>query len=440
LQNIAGTLPGCLMSLARWSFCIIFLAASACSTHRYLAVPVHQAEMDFKDHIGLVVYDPVTHKTIYEHQGDRYFTPASNIKILTFYTALTLLGDSIPALRYVQKNDSLIFWGTGDPGFLYAETHQSGRTYQFLKYQPGKLFFSSGNFQTKLFGPGWAWDDYQESYQVERTPFPIYGNRSMIRMGNGGLLSVPPTFTVIPADSAGRNGKTFLSRGIDSNQLTYSPGKNGRKEWKMPFHYSEELLNKLLTDTLKRDVGIVSMKPPADAKTLYSVPADSLYKVMMQTSDNFIAEQLLMMCAAVVSDTLKPEMAIQFMNKNWLQDLPDAPIWVDGSGLSRYNLLTPRLIVRLWDRIYDLVPHDRLFSLLAAGGESGTIRDYYKGERRYILGKTGTLANNHSLSGYLVTKTGRTLIFSWMNNNFTVPAREVRARMEMVLKNVYENY
>lgn len=428
------------MTLARWSWCIIFLAAGACSTHRYLSVPIHQAEADFKDHIGLVVYDPVSHKTIYDHQGDRYFTPASNIKILTFYASLRLLGDSIPALKYVQRNDSMIFWGMGDPSFLYENTCRSERTYRFLRDQPGKLFFSSGNFQSVLYGPGWGWDDYQESFQVERTPFPIYGNRSTVRRNNGGLVAVPPVFAVALGDTTVRNGRTSLSRAIDSNLVSFSPGKNGRKEWKLPFHYSDELLKKLLSDTLKKEVGLTSMKLPLDAKTFYSVPADSLYKVMMQVSDNFIAEQLLMMCAAIVSDTLKPEIAIQYMKNKEFDDLPDKPLWVDGSGLSRYNLLTPRLVVRLWDRIYDLVPRDRLFRLLAAGGESGTIKDYYKGERRFILGKTGTLANNHSLSGYLVTKRGRTLIFSWMNNNFTTPARDVRARMEIVLKNVYENY
>ena len=417
------------------------LAACACSTHRYLSVPVHQAEQDFKDHVGLVVFDPVTHKTIYEHQGDRYFTPGSNIKILTFYTALRLLGDSIPALRYVQKNDSLIVWGTGDPSFLYENTYLEAKTYTFLKDQPGKLCFSSSNFQTKVFGPGWAWDDYDETYQVERTPFPIYGNWATVRKMNDRFLTAPQVFNIATGDSAVNNkGRAVLSRGLDSNQLTYSPGKSGANEWKVPFHYSDELLMKLLTDSLKREVMLVSMKLPPGAKTLYSVSADSLYRVMMQESDNFIAEQLLMMCAVVVSDTLKPEIAIQYMKKQWLADLPDNPVWMDGSGLSRYNLLTPRLIVALWDRIYDLVPRDRLFSLLAVGGERGTIKDYYKADRRFIIGKTGSLANNHSLSGYLVTKRGRTLIFCWMNNNFTTPARDVRLRMETVLKNVYENY
>ena len=160
----------------------------------------------------------------------------------------------------------------------------------------------------------------------------------------------------------------------------------------------------------------------------------------MQASDNFIAEQLLMMCASAVSDTLKPEIAIEYVKKKFLFDLPDKPVWVDGSGLSRYNLLTPRSIVRLWEKIYAIVPRERLFFLLSVGGESGTLKNYYKAEKRFIVGKTGTLANNHSLSGFLVTKRGRTFIFSWMNNNFTTPTGEVRARMETVLKNIYEKY
>jgi D-alanyl-D-alanine carboxypeptidase/D-alanyl-D-alanine-endopeptidase (penicillin-binding protein 4) len=168
--------------------------------------------------------------------------------------------------------------------------------------------------------------------------------------------------------------------------------------------------------------------------------ADSLYREMMQESDNFIAEQLLLLCANAVSDTLRPEIAIDYAKKKFLFDLPDAPIWVDGSGLSRYNLFTPRSIVRLWDKIYTLVPRDRLFQLVAVGGANGTLRNYYKAEKPFIFGKTGSLSNNHTLSGYLVTKRGRTLIFSWMNSNFTTSSADVRVRMETVLKKIYEKY
>ena len=200
------------------------------------------------------------------------------------------------------------------------------------------------------------------------------------------------------------------------------------------------LTTELVTDTLKEIVYWVDRPLLQTARTVYSIPSDSLYRVMMQDSDNFIAEQLLLVCAGVLSDSLQPEIAIRHIENNFLKDLPDKPIWVDGSGLSRYNLFTPRSIVRLWEKIYELVPRDRLFSILATGGKSGTIRNWYKADKPYIFGKTGSLSNNHSLSGYLVTRTGKTVIFSFMNSNFTVPGNEVRRNMQSILNFIYETY
>ena len=160
----------------------------------------------------------------------------------------------------------------------------------------------------------------------------------------------------------------------------------------------------------------------------------------MQESDNFIAEQLLLICADILADSLNSEITIREVKKRFLGDLPDAPVWVDGSGLSRYNLFTPRTIVRLWEKIGLTISRKRLFGILAVGGRSGTLRDYYKSEKPYIYGKTGTLRSNHSLSGFLVTRSGRTLIFSWMNNNFTTSTGDIRGRMEKVLKSIYEKY
>jgi D-alanyl-D-alanine carboxypeptidase/D-alanyl-D-alanine-endopeptidase (penicillin-binding protein 4) len=232
-----------------------------------------------------------------------------------------------------------------------------------------------------------------------------------------------------------------LIRDMNSNALSYTPGtRDSSFHWEIPFHYSHDFLTFLLSDTLKKEVKVLPVPLDSGAATLYSVPADSLYKVMMQESDNFIAEQLLLMCAGVVSDTMRTDIAIREVKKRFLTDLPDEPIWVDGSGLSRMNLFTPRSIVALWNKTYELVPRDRLFSLLAVGGVSGTIRNNYKGERPYVFGKTGSLRNNHMLSGFVVTRKGRTLLFSWMNNNFTVSTGTVRGRMEEILKFIYESY
>ncbi len=420
--------------------CILLLIGLGCSPKRYVTKEVIRLEEELKEHTGFLLYDPVSGKNLIEHQSDRYFTPASNTKIFTFYSSIKLLGDSAVSIKYVQLGDSLIFWGAGDASFLYANTYNNHRLYNFLSNATGRLFFSSSNFQTETMGPGWAWDDYPYYYSAERTPLPIYGNLVNIKKDADKFYFTPSYFQLHFAAAAEPRGDEVILRDIDSNQLTYYPGKAKRKSWNIPFRYSDDLVAELLTDTLRRKVELIDKTLPAGAKVFRSMPVDTLLRVMMHDSDNFIAEQLLLQCAAMVSDTLRPEIAIAYAKKNFLSDLPDDPQWVDGSGLSRYNLFTPRSIVKLWDKIYKEVPQQRLFPLLATGGRSGTLKNSYKADKPYIYGKTGTLSNNHTLSGYLLTRKGRVLIFSIMNNNYIVPTGDVRKRMEKILYTIHERY
>ena len=361
-------------------------------------------------------------------------------KFLLFFLVLTLLGDSVPALKYIQHDDSLIFWGTGDPSFLYKEVYDNTRVFSFLKSTSRSLYFSDRNFQTTNFGPGWAWDDYNDYYSAERSPFPIYGNILSVKAIRKKVEVQPPYFrNYLKIEN--KEEKAKVIRRYESNEFVFHPNFS-QKEFNadVPFKVAPELTANLLTDTLKKMVRLVPKPLPKSAQTLYSVPVDTLYKVMMQESDNFIAEQLLLMCSQTISDTLQPEIAIRYIKKNFLQDMKDEPRWVDGSGLSRYNLFTPRSIVQLWEKIYQRVPRERLFALLATGGKSGTIKNWYYGKEPYIFGKTGSLSNNHCLSGYLVTKKGKTLIFAFMNNNFTATVNDIRRNMENILRSIYESY
>jgi D-alanyl-D-alanine carboxypeptidase/D-alanyl-D-alanine-endopeptidase (penicillin-binding protein 4) len=179
--------------------------------------------------------------------------------------------------------------------------------------------------------------------------------------------------------------------------------------------------------------------PPSDAGVLFSIKSDSLYQLMMQQSDNFIAEQLLLICSELKFGNMKTEQIIDFVLKNQLGKLPDSPKWIDGSGLSRYNLITPRSLVRILDLIRQQMPKEKLLEIFPAGGISGTIEGNYKnGDRPYIFAKTGTLRNNHCLSGYLMTKSGKLLVFSFMHNNFTIKTSAIKKEMERVLKRIYE--
>lgn len=422
---------------------LLILIASSCSKKINLGLEksIPEAEEKFQDHVGFFLYDIEKEKVLYAHNANRYFTPASNTKIFTFYTSLRIIGDSIPALNYVASKDTLTFWGTGDPSFLYKLSYQNDRVLNFLRSSPKQLCFSASNFYSTHFGAGWAWDDYNSSYSAERSPFPIYGNFFSVER-KGSLLTVTPSYFDGFLSIGERMRREDVVRDLHSNNFKYHPGLKQPKnnDWDIPMKLDQRLVAELLADTLKRKVFAVSRKKPNITQPFYSIPADSLYKVMMQESDNFIAEQLLLMCADIVRDSLSTEVAIRYSKENFLRDLPDKPIWVDGSGLSRYNLCTPRSIAKVWQKIYELVPRERLFPLLAIGGETGTIKNWYKADRPYIYGKTGTLSNNHTLSGFLVTKSGKTLIFAFMNNNYVMSTSDLRKDMQTILYNIYEKY
>jgi D-alanyl-D-alanine carboxypeptidase/D-alanyl-D-alanine-endopeptidase (penicillin-binding protein 4) len=347
----------------------------------------------------------------------------------------------VPALEYIQRDDSLICWGTGDPSFLYKEVFYDSGVYHFLRSADAKLFFSNSNFFTTPLGSGWAWDDYSSNYSAERSAFPMYGNVVSFIADQSVLKIVPPFFNDDIIKGEAKEKPEFV-REQNENIFTFFPATTFTqvKEFSVPFKTDSSTFCSLMTDTLKRAVTQLKMKLPELRNTLFSLHVDSLYKVMLQESDNFIAEQLLLMCSNILSDSLKPEIAIDFIKKTYLQDLPDEPVWVDGSGLSRYNLFTPRSIVRLWNKILEIVPQKRLFSLLATGGLNGTIRNWYAADKPYIFGKTGSLSNNHCLSGFLVTRKGKVLIFSFMNSNYIKTTAEVRHNMQTILFNIYEHY
>lgn len=428
--------------LKNYWFVILFpILFTSCSGNRkiFTAVEKDLSNSPVFEHgfTGLAVYDPSKKKMIFEYNSGKYFLPASNTKLLTFYAGLKILGDSVPGIRYTIQNDSLIFTGTGDPSLLNPDLPQSG-VFDFLKKRPEKLFYLPSSSTEKVFGPGWAWDDYNASYSTERSAFPVSGN--MVRFSFKKGIHCPELSPEVFIDSLFLNENnsenTYVKRELGRNIFHFSYSKKeDEMQQKVPFKTSIENSIRILEDTLDKKIKL--LKPDLNIrleKTLYSIPTDSLYKRMLQDSDNFIAEQILLMASNEIADSLQTKIAIKHMKENFLKDLHDKPKWVDGSGLSRYNLATPRSMVRLLENIKNEVPYSTLFELLPAGGRSGTIKDQFQGNTPYIFAKTGSLSNNYSLSGYLITKKGEILIFSFMNNNFTVSSTLIKQEIEQVLQ------
>ncbi|HTK20549.1 MAG TPA: D-alanyl-D-alanine carboxypeptidase [Mucilaginibacter sp.] len=399
-----------------------------------------------KDHFtGFALYDMDAKKMIYELNSDKYFTPASNTKLFTFYTCLKMLGDSIPAFRYVTKSDSLIFWGTGDPAFLHTDL-KGMKGYNLLKNSNKDLYFSSGQYQNRFFGAGWAWDDYNDDYQQEITEFPIENNAAFLSADKNGALQISPSYLsqYLKCDSNYKPSAYKVQREFLNNTFVY-PAMNVPAGYhqEVPWKTSTVLTLALLRDSLKKEVTEVHLPMPDSARTIYDANADTVYKHMLQPSDNFIAEQLLLVCSAAKFKVMNADSVIAYSKTHFLNDLPDAPEWVDGSGLSRYNLFTPRSIVTLLCKISDHMKNDTLLhSLMPIGGVAGTIRKAYKTDNGvpFVWAKTGSLSNNHNQSGYLVTRKGKHLAFAFMNNNFTRPSGEIRDEMVRIITYIHDNY
>jgi D-alanyl-D-alanine carboxypeptidase/D-alanyl-D-alanine-endopeptidase (penicillin-binding protein 4) len=394
-------------------------------------------------YVGVCVYDAGKGKYVYLHDAHKYFTPASNTKLYTFYTGLSLLGDSTTGIRYQINGDTLYVSGTGDPSLLHPDFAVQP-AFDFLKKTTLPIVLTSPANENTPFGAGWPWDDYNADYQPERSAMPLYGNVARFTVRDHRLQVTPSWFArgKLVADSAIRARSFYVVRDEDSNVFRYhvvATADSGVQE--VPFLVQDgRTAASLLADTLHKPVLFEPGRQlPGGWKYVRNVPLDSLFRHMMYRSDNFYAEQTLMMASMKTFDTISSARMISRMLQDSLGDLPDPPRWVDGSGLSRYNLFSPADMVEVLKKLQEDFPAARIDSMLPTGGR-GTLRHLYLDMGGSIFAKTGSLSNNVSLSGYLFTRHGHRLVFSILVNHCLCPLGQVRLAMQSFLHRLWETY
>ncbi len=381
---------------------------------------------------GFYLYDPITKEELYNYNGNKFFIPASNTKIFTLYTAMKMLNDSIPAFKYQLINDELHVQGTGDPTFLHPK-YKNTRAVDFLKNNGSKLIFHWNNFDEESFLPGWTWDDFRRDYSPERSQFPIHENLVSISKNGNSIKTFPTYFEELTEIREMPEPRSFYD-----NKFYIS---NKKRSAKVPFIVNETVIEKSLSQILGKPVDMVKSPMTREAKVFYSQKSDDVYREMMENSDNFLAEHLLILASSTLPGKLSAAEIIAYAKQNLLKELKQQPEWFDGSGLSRYNLFTPQSFSQVLEKMYNEFPEERLFSIFPIGGKTGTIKNRYRDTMQpYIYAKTGTLSNNVTLSGYLKTKSGRTLIFSLMNNNSVKNLSWIRNENEKLLRIVRDHY
>lgn len=421
--------------------CIVMALLASCSIQKKIAKEANHdilSDSNFAAaHVGIALYDVAANKFVYNYQGEKYFIPASNTKIMTCYAAMKYLGDSLVGLRYVDKgNGTIEVEVNGDPTFLHPD-FKNQPVFVFLKSKQN-ILLTDNNWKEKGWGYGWAWDDYNSDYMAERSVMPVYGNTAPFNAE--GKTAV----RFFQKNIIGNNEqKSFnIKRELASNNFIVTNASRKFTAADIPFYTAEKnLIANLLMDTLKAKVEQEHFKLDRlpDVVKIHSQPTDSLLKIMMHRSDNFFAEQSLLMVSNERLGVMSDEKIIDTLLKTDYKNLPQKPKWVDGSGLSRYNLISPQDFVTVLGKMKSEFEWNRIAAIFPTGN-TGTLSGYYKKYAGKIYAKTGTLSNNVALSGFITTNKGHQFIFSVMVNNHQASASSIRRAVEKFISSVIENY
>ena len=428
----------------RWPFllCLFFISCSLSKKiNNYANKDLLKNKFLVSAHTGISIYEPATGKYWFNYQGDKYFTPASNTKLPTCYAAMKYLGDSLVGISYLEEGDSLFIFPAADPSFLHRD-FKNNNVYNFLENITKKIVVNTSAWQEQRWGSGWAWNDYNDDYSAERSAMPMYGN--VVRFSNTekGLQISPPYFiNKTTIENIQSNNHATVNRDIAANNFFIKGKEKDSSFIETPFYTEEDsILIKLLGDTLHKTIyESYNFKNKDNSNKIYSQPVDSILKPMMHRSDNFFAEQNLLMVSNKLLGVMSDRKIIDTLLKTDFNDLPQKPGWVDGSGLSRFNLFTPQDMVAILNKMKNEFGMKRIENILPTGG-TGTLSSLYKADSGFIFAKTGSLSGVIALSGFLYTKKNKLLIFSVLVNNHKSSAANIRKAIEKFILAVrYKN-
>ena len=335
-----------------------------------------------------------------------FMTPASNLKILSVLGSI-YAGDTIPIIKYNFSNDTLRISPTGYP-LLFHPKYQNKELEKFVK-SFNHIEYNLSNTDLIKYGPAWAWDDLSYYFQAERSSMPIFGNVvQIIKKENGDLILTPNNFKI----NLDYNQKEKVNRVLDENVFTVNPSliKLGDTIYH-PFISSNKVIVDLLSNSLKTSVSLSNNKLD-NYQVLNSDNVDEIYSIILKESDNLISESLAANISFRVNDTISVKKGIDIIKNSFKKSVSNQMELFDGSGLSRYNLITTEALIISLERIYQMVGIERIKKIFPNNFIIDNNEDF-------VWGKTGTLKNNYNYSGYIFTDKGKQYVFSIMINHFT---------------------
>jgi D-alanyl-D-alanine carboxypeptidase/D-alanyl-D-alanine-endopeptidase (penicillin-binding protein 4) len=169
-------------------------------------------------------------------------------------------------------------------------------------------------------------------------------------------------------------------------------------------------------------------------KEIYVNYSPSLEKIIALTnkhSINLFAEHLKLEVEKVNSKKVKTL---------WSKNIDTDGMYIyDGSGLSRYDGVTPNNIVEVLKYMYSSDEFDVFYNSLGKPGESGTFKTFKKGTVlvENLHAKSGTLTGVKAYSGYMYNKDGDMLAFSILVNHHGMSGTAMGKELEKIMESFY---
>lgn len=401
-------------------------------------------------------------RNLYSHNAQKYFIPASNVKLLTTAAALNRLGSQFRIRTSVLGTDMKVYViGRGDPTLTDTQLRQLA---QQLKRQGisqiQQLFVQNDYFKGPAINPSWEWEDVQADYGAQAN--------SLILNQNATTLTLSPQAVGQPLKANWADPIAATQWRVENNTVTGEPvsqpslqvtGDLGKPVLRIrgtlpvttqPVSISLAVLDpaELFLRHFQRvlalegiTVGQASvssnLQPPTqELATIESPPLATLLMETNQNSNNLYAEVLLRSLGAVQQSQDSVAMGLVAI-KETLTKLgvdPQSYVLADGSGLSRHNLVSPAAFVQAL-RAVAQTPEAALFKAsLPVAGKSGTLQNRFRNTpaEGILQAKTGTMSGVSSLSGYLAAPSYQPLVFSILVNQSEQPAATIRQAIDEI--------
>jgi len=471
----------------RWAGLVLALAlagVSGCARQRVLTVPDAEARLraDIEEildnpafasgHWGVVIQSLRDGHYLMRRNPHKAFMPASNLKLFTTATALARLG---PDFRYVTRlfrtgpvvdgvlHGDLVIRGVGDPS-ITGRYHEGDPLAVFrgwvdslksrgVRRIAGRIVGDDNWFEEEILGAGWSWDYESDWYAAQISALSFNDNCVDIVYTPGPVPGSPVKYELIPNTRYVEiDFRVVTVRPGLEKEITYQrkraanlvridgslpAGGESRRDWfsvENPTRFAAVVFREVLeasgiqVDGNAWDIDDLPDYTYPDSCPVATYTSPTMAEIctaINKVSQNLYAELVLRTLGKQFRDVGSAAKGIEVV-KEFVSEIgidPQELVMVDGSGLSRYNYVTPNSIVTLL-RVMRRHPVGRYFyDSLPIAGVDGTLKRRMQGTpaEGNVRAKTGYIENARALSGYVTTADGEELAFSLIVNNYTVP-------------------